>query len=178
MVPVSYLLGQGEEGQWLLHIPLGLLDGIAAELGVGAHDLPLLGGQLAWLEQNMVGNADLADVVQRGGAAQQIDVIRRQCLGKAGVTGKGARQQPYIGLGAQDVIAGLGIADLRQMGQRPDGDLLDQIVFGHPARHLGLQGRILIVQAIPGLLGLQLGAHARLDDDRLDGFGDVVDGPE
>ncbi|MNP63104.1 hypothetical protein D3C76_1584620 [compost metagenome] len=34
------------------------------------------------------------------------------------------------------------------------------------------------MQTIPGLLGLQLGAHARLDDDRLDGFGDVVDGPE
>ncbi|MOA34606.1 hypothetical protein D3C78_1559900 [compost metagenome] len=64
------------------------------------------------------------------------------------------------------------------MGQRPDGDLLDQIVFGHPASDLGLQGRILIVQTIPGLLGLQLGAYPRLDDDGLDGLGDVVGGPE
>ena len=43
---------------------LGLLDGVAAELGVGAHDLPLLRGQLARFEQDVVGNAHLADVVQ------------------------------------------------------------------------------------------------------------------
>ncbi|MNY15093.1 hypothetical protein D3C86_1482920 [compost metagenome] len=34
------------------------------------------------------------------------------------------------------------------------------------------------MQTIPGLLGLQLGAHPRLDDGGFDGFGDVVGGAE
>ena len=74
------------------------------------------------------------------------------------------------------MVAGLGIADLRQVGEGADGHLLDQIVFGHPPGHLGFQGCILVLQAVAGLFGFQLGAHPGLNDDGLDGLGDVVDG--
>ncbi|MNE62722.1 hypothetical protein D3C80_1580200 [compost metagenome] len=64
------------------------------------------------------------------------------------------------------------------MGEGADGGLLDQIIFRHAPRHLGLQQRVLALQPIPCLLGLQLGAHPGLDDGGVDGLGDVIGGAE
>lgn len=65
VVPVGDLAGEGEEGHRLLGVVLGTFDGLCAQPGRGLHDRPFLGGELARLEQNMVGNADLADVMER-----------------------------------------------------------------------------------------------------------------
>ena len=42
------------------------------------------GVELARLEQDAVGNADLADVVQRRRLEQQVDLVLRQEIGKRG----------------------------------------------------------------------------------------------
>ena len=64
------------------------------------------------------------------------------------------------------------------MGECADGDLLDQVVFRHSPRDLGFQRRILVLQTVTGLLGLQLGTHPGLNDHRFDGLGDVISGAE
>ena len=48
-------------------------------------------------------------------------------------------EQPHRGLHALEVVAGLGVAYLRQPGQGADADILNQDVFGHPSGNLGFQ---------------------------------------
>ncbi len=73
--------------------------------------------QLAGLEQDPIRHADLADVVQRGRFEQQIDGLGSQLGTKAGVLAEGLRQQPYIVLGAQDMVAGLVVAGFGKRGE-------------------------------------------------------------
>jgi hypothetical protein len=51
---------------------------------MGLHDHPFFGAQLARLEQDMVGYADLADVMQRRGFGQQLDIPLGQELVETG----------------------------------------------------------------------------------------------
>ena len=64
---------------------LGAHDRIKADGGVCLHDLEFSCSQRAWLEQNMVGNADLADVVQRRRLEQEINVGIAHHLTKPGM---------------------------------------------------------------------------------------------
>jgi len=43
----------------------------ATDRGVRLHELELLGRELAGLEQNLVGDADLANVMERGGTVDR-----------------------------------------------------------------------------------------------------------
>jgi hypothetical protein len=47
---------------------------VGADLGVGLHDLALLGGEASGLVEDVVGDADLADVVEDGGVADELGV--------------------------------------------------------------------------------------------------------
>jgi hypothetical protein len=85
-------------------------------------------------------------------------------------------QQLHIALGAQDVVAGLGVAGFREMGQGADADGLDQLVFFHAPRHLRFQHRrsgraASSAQTLPAT-GCAPGQH----HVRLDRLGDVVGG--
>ena len=92
-------------------------------------------GQLAGLEQDVVGDADLADVVQRGGLGQQLDDLVGQEAGKTVVGLQTPGQDAHVFLGAADVVAGLRVARFGQFGQGVDGDVLDQQDVAHAPRH-------------------------------------------
>ena len=96
-----------------------------ADRGVGLHRRPLGRVELARLQQDVVGDADLADVVQRAGVAQQ--------LGLLGVMPDLAREPLAEPAHALDVHAGLGVAPLHGHAE-PVGDL---------ALRLGEVGRAL-----------------------------------
>jgi hypothetical protein len=51
---------------------------LVAHLRVALHDVHLVGGQRSGLGQDLVGHADLADVVQQGGEAQRARGPRRR----------------------------------------------------------------------------------------------------
>ncbi len=102
------LLGDGEKIDTLLGILLGLLDGLVAEPCMGFHDDPFLGRQLARLEQDVVGNTDLADVVQRCRLHQQFDGVARQRIGKTWMGLQRLGERTDVTLRAAQVITGLG----------------------------------------------------------------------
>ena len=178
MVPAGNLLGQRKKVQRHLDVGFGALDGVTAQPGMRLHDRPLISGQLFRFEQDMVGNANLADVVQGGRATQQVDVLIAQRGGKAWMALQGAGQMLDIGLRAQNVVAGFRIADFGQMCQRTDADLLGEIIFGHAPRDFPFQVNILVFQQIGTVFDLQLGTHPRQHDRRGDWLGDVVGSTE
>ncbi len=175
MVAAGNLLGQRQKLHQLVGIFLGMVNGVGADRGVGFHDLPLRRCQRARFEQYGVGDADLANVVQRCGVRQQADVAVRQGGGKARVLAQGDGYFLYIGLGAQDVVASLRVPGFGQAGQRAYADRLDQLVFGHAPGHLHLQIRILVFQPVACFFQLQLRAHTCQQNGRNNGFGHVVD---
>ncbi len=80
-----------------------------ADLGMALHRAPLLVGEVIALEQDLVGDGDLADVVQRAGVAQQPAALL--------VEAQPPRDQlahPRHSLG---VVAGLRIAELGCVGE-------------------------------------------------------------
>ena len=77
LVRQAISLASSRKSTGVAQLPLGLLDRVAAERRVGLHDLELFRRQLARLEQDAVGDADLADVVQRRRLVQQLDARGR-----------------------------------------------------------------------------------------------------
>jgi hypothetical protein len=145
---------------------------------MGLHDVHLGRREPARLEQNAVGYSDLADVVQGRRFGQQGDVALGEEVGKARVPAQPQRQSMDVALRSVNVIAGLRIANLGQVGQCPDADGLGGLVFLHAAINLGLQREVVGLQPIACLLQFKLGVHARQHDRRHDRFGDVVHGAE
>ena len=82
-------------------------------LGVRLDDRALLSRQRARLEQDRVGNRDLADVVQRRGVAE----LLAEVLIHADLFG----QQRREATDALDVSAGVLVAELDRHRQSPDG---------------------------------------------------------
>ena len=89
-----------------------------------------------------------------------------------------ARKGLDIGLGAQDVVTGVGVTGLGQGGQCTYAEVLDQQVFAHAAGHFALQPFVLVGQAVAGVLEFEVGTYPRQHDGRLDRLGDVVHGPQ
>ena len=85
-------------------------DDVGAEHRVLAHEVPLLGVQLARLEQDAVGDADLADVVQVGGFFGAADAL----LGPAQL----GAQQHHVGRHAGRVAEGVGVLGVQGRAQR------------------------------------------------------------
>jgi hypothetical protein len=100
-----------------------------------AHGVPLLGAELAGLQQHGVRDADLADVVQRRGLADQLGLR----VAQAGCSGELAAHATD----ALDVLAGLLVARLRGL-REPAHDLelglaqLDGALAHEPFEHGGL----------------------------------------
>ena len=74
----------------------GFHDHFATELGMAAHLELLLGGQRARLVEDAIGNADLADVVQRREAGEQIDPFAGQVVAVVGVTRERLGEQTRV----------------------------------------------------------------------------------
>ena len=139
----------------LLHVLPGLLDGVAAELAwerMTCH----LRGQFARLEQDVVGNAHLADVVQ-GPSGPADRCSPGQGMDESGVACQGAGQQctyPWVrsmwvaGPGSRISARGRGA----RMATSAGSDRFRPSAW--PPR---LQGCILVLQAVAGLLWLPAG---------------------
>jgi hypothetical protein len=69
-------------------------------------------------------------------------------------------QFAHVALGAQQVVAGFGVAHFSQVRQRADAGLLREVVFGHAAPGFGVQRGVLVAQPVARQLGFQLHAHA------------------
>ncbi len=174
LVAVGDFLGHAQERHPHAQPPLGVLDGVAAERGVGLHDLELLGGELARLEEDAVGNADLADVVQRRGFVEQVDHALVEHRLKARMARQPLGQGLDVELRAPDVVAGFVVPRFRERGHGHDGHVLDGLHFQRPQGHLALEVGALVAQEIRRGLQREVGVHPRQQDGRTDRLGDVV----
>ncbi len=104
-----------------------------ALLGVGLHDRALLGGERAGLQQDRVGDRDLADVVQRRGVAEPLAELAVE----AGLLGQQRREAPD----PLDVRAGVLVAELDRHRQAPHGLRLRDLELGE--RPLQLAGAVV-----------------------------------
>src|SRR5690349_8287318 len=86
------------------------LDRLRADLVVRAHDLPLLVREAPGLEQDRVGDADLADVVQRARAHQVLDEALVDHVQELAVGAQALGQELAVGRDALEVLAGLLVA--------------------------------------------------------------------
>ncbi len=85
-----------------------------------AHLDPLVVREGAGLEEYCVGDADLADIVERRGLVEEIDVVIAQFPGLLQL----GRQDAHVVLGAHQVCPGLVVAGLREGCEREDGNVL------------------------------------------------------
>ena len=83
-----------------------------------SHLHELFGRERAGFVEDVIGNADLADVVKRREARQQIDAFRRQVLVEFGMSGELLGEEPDVLLGSARMTAGLGVPGLGQRQQR------------------------------------------------------------
>ena len=70
LVPLGDFLGAGQEVHAGAQRLFRMFDGRAPQGGVGFHDGEFMGFEPSRFQQDLVGNADLADIVQRGGFEQ------------------------------------------------------------------------------------------------------------
>lgn len=137
-----------------------------ADLRVALHHRELFRRQSAGLEQDGIGDAELAHVVHRCG--------HQQGLGEGVSQAQAAGDQGRIVQHALDVGAGLGIAELGRTRQPGDGlALAVEDVGGRPA-HLGGEGLGAVLVGEVGLAQLEHVAHARFKLARIDRLGEEV----
>ena len=140
-----------------------------AERGVLLHLGVLVVGEVPRLVQDGVGDADLADVVQRRQRGDQVDPLRRQHPPVGGLRRQGRGQQPDVLLGAAGVPAGIDVAGRGQRRQRLDDQLLRllaAVVLGVGAAPFGDQLR---AHRGDGADGQPEQADDRRDDDAVGG---------
>ena len=127
----------------------------------------------------MIGNANLADVMQGGRLEQKVDgAIIIQHSGKVRMSPQRLRQQTDIVLGPSNVIAGFAVARLGERGQGLHRDVLDRLDFPHTFPHFRLERAIPVVKAVLQMLHRQMIPDTRLNNRRADGLGDVIDGAQ
>mmetsp|Transcript_10422 Transcript_10422/g.42406 ORF Transcript_10422/g.42406 Transcript_10422/m.42406 type:complete len:382 (-) Transcript_10422:962-2107(-) len=146
-----------------------VLQDVVAMAGVLLHHLEFVRRELAGLEQDVVGDADLADVVQRRGMQQQVQFVVRQAEPAAdelGVMGH-----------AQDVGAGLGVTELRCPRQPQHGLQLAHAQRGGGPAHLERQVGRVLQQAGAGPREREQVAGAGRELDAIDRLGQEVIGP-
>ena len=142
------------------------------------HDGHFMRLETARLEQDMVGNAHLADVVQWRRLEQQFDILVRQKSAEAGQVAHFFRQRLQVMRGAADMVARLAVARLGQRRHGVDGDVLQRLDLLHAALHLRFQILVLVAQKILHLFHRQLRLDARQHDGRGNRLGDVIDGAQ
>lgn len=111
-------------------VQAGAVQDLRAELGVTLHLLPLAGGERPWLEQDMIGHADLAEVVDHAGQANPLLAlsIQTQFLSdRRGVAGDCLR-----------LSAGRNVAQVQRLAEQYHGR--DERTGAAPHRPLDARG--------------------------------------
>ncbi len=92
----------------------GGIEGPGADFGVGLHDLKLLAVELAGLQQDAVGDAYLADVVQRARHVHELHVIAVDVIAELGIVRQMLGDRAAVFPNPLQVRAGVRIAGLGQ----------------------------------------------------------------
>ena len=141
-----------------------------ADGGMGADDVELLGRQAARLVEDALGNADLADVVQGGGGDDEADLFLGQMI-YVGLFAQPAQQHPGHGLHLEHVLSALAVAELDDVAEDADHDIIIPLVavdlVGDHA-HQPLLGGVERERVL----------DAALNDERVEGTADVVGNAE
>ena len=98
-----------------------------ADGGMGTDDVELLGRQAARLVEDVLGNADLADVVQGGGGDDEADLFLGQMV-YVGLFDQPAQQHPGHGLHLKHVLGALAVAELDDVAEDADHDIAVPLV--------------------------------------------------
>ena len=149
MVPAADGIGHLDQLRLLLEGQL--VQNIRTDGGVGFHRLKFFLRQLAGLVQNRLRNADFADVMQRGGRADEENIRRGQAV-FVGFLHQCAQQNVGGGLDVQHVQAAFSVAELHNMAQNVNHRGAAFFFFVDLLGHQTHQ---------PLLLGVQ---HQRVDD--------------
>ncbi len=145
----------------------------SADDRVRLHQHAFVGSELAWLEKNVIRQANFADVVQRGATFEHIDVIGVELFGEKRGVGSFACQTAAITLQARQVVAGFRIAILDQFGESQHQGIasLHQVAGTscQVAFQLGIDGQQIAMESRCVILGF-LQAQCRFDASlKLDG---------
>ena len=115
---VFFMVVEGDDGAHLQVFGRAVLEDLIADAAMGLHDLHFIGGEPAGFEQDLVGDADLADVVHRRGQFDAVALLRCQA--------KGLGDEPGVFRHADDMVAGFLVAVFTRLGQAQQG-----FVFPH-----------------------------------------------
>ena len=133
-----------------------------------AHDDELFVGEATGFEQDVVGGADLADVVHRGGG--------EEALAQFVVEPQAAGDETRVVGHAQDVGPGFGVAELGGAGEAGNGFLFAGDDLGGLADHGVAQVVVPGAQALVAGAQGEHGAHARVELVAIDRLGEEVVG--
>ena len=163
VVPAADLIGVFHQRLILEGDPL---HHVGPHLGVALHDGELLVGKQAWLVEYLAGNADLAHVVEGGGVADQVDSLTVQLIA-VGLAHKAFQQNFCHGLNVHDVQAALLIAELHNVAENGNHQVVDLLLLVDLLVHHGGQ---------PALLGVEHDGvnHTAADHHHVEGAADVV----
>jgi len=141
-----------------------------ADGGMGADDVELLGRQAARLVEDALGDADLADVVQGGGGDDEADLFLGQMI-YVGLFAQPAQQHPGHGLHLEHVLGALAVAELDDVAEDADHDIVVPLVAVDLVGDHAHQPLLVGVERERVL-------DAALDDERVEGTADVVGNAE
>lgn len=122
----ALVVPQRDLGGHLEHRDLGVAQDLRADARMGVHDGALLFGEAARLLEDVVGDADLADVVHGGRLFDALTPARRLAQGFGQHAGEGADAQDVLAGVAVAVFGGeceLGQGDTVGLGERLVGEL-------------------------------------------------------
>ena len=126
VVPAADL--DGDLDQRLVAVLRQPLEHGCADDGMGADDVEFLGRQCARLVQNVLGDADLADVVQGGRGGDEADLVLGQTV-YIGLFGQLAQQHFGHGLHLKHMLCALAVAELDDMTEDADHDMAVLLVL-------------------------------------------------
>ena len=170
----------------------GLQDSVTPVFAMLLHQDPLVGRELARLEEDRVRRGHLAHIVERRRFEEQLNHLVVELVAEAGVILQGLGKNAHIVLGAADVIAGLVVAGFGEGTEGGDGSRLggdhlllaaDQAAglgadFGGTFGHQQFEVGVAPLERPSGPGQGQVGAHPRPYDRRRNRLVDEVFGAQ
>ncbi len=141
-VPPLVVTG-GDHRRHLQHRRAAASEQARPERGVAFHHVVLLRGQVSALEQDVVGDGDLADVVQRGRLAQTPDLLRAHSQTRADLRRKHSD--------SLRVLKGAVVAVLDRDGQQLQGLRARVVELARSLHDLALERSCAVEQLLLGL---------------------------
>ncbi len=110
VMPKGNFINAGEEANLRAELVFGLPNGVGTEARMGLHDLHFFDAETTRFVKYAVGDADFADIVQRGGLEQNIDLVVGQIEGETWVILQLSGQNADVMLRSPDMVAGFIVA--------------------------------------------------------------------